>query len=80
MSTKTHNHVNEHGSLPVVSITNWGKYIAFAVKAGDHEMISFIYPADDETTEELIARIRAQFVNLDVEVEDPSKYILSSEN
>jgi hypothetical protein len=74
MSTRTHNHVDERGSLPVVSITNWGKYIALAVKAGDHEMTSFIYPDDDETTEEFIARIRAQFIDLTVEVNDPAKY------
>jgi hypothetical protein len=74
MSTKTHNHVEERGALPKMQITNWEKYITISFKVGDHEMTSFIYPKEDESIGHFIARIRAEFVNLDVEVIDPAKY------
>jgi hypothetical protein len=74
MSTKLSNHVDERGALPKMQIVNWGNYIVLAFKFGDHEMTSFVYPADGESTGEHIARIRAEFVNLDVEVVDPDKY------
>jgi hypothetical protein len=74
MSTKLSNHVDERGALPKIKITNWGSYIAFTFKFGDHESTSFVYPAATETTGQHIARIRAEFVNLDVTVENPDDY------
>ena len=75
MTTRLSNHVKKHGVLPEIEIVNWGTYITFRLKFGDHETTSFIYPADNESTGEYITRIRGKFADVDVTVvEDPSSY------
>ncbi len=74
-TTSLTNHVDQLGALPKMEIVNWGKYIALRFKVGDHETTSFIHPAADESTGDFIARIRAEFVNLDVKVKDPNQYV-----
>ena len=78
MSTKISNHVDKRGALPTIKIVNWGKYITISFKVGDHETTSFIYPAEGESTEEFVVRVRAQFIDIDVEVEDSEKYLIKN--
>ena len=75
MPSSLNNHVRERGSLPEVKITNWGSYVAFELKVGDHTSTSFLHPLEDESIGKFISRIRAQFVNIECQViEDPKVY------
>ena len=66
-TTTTNHHAAEPGVIPTIEITDWGSYITVGFVVEYHSTTTFIYPAKGQSTEELIAAVRASLASPTVE-------------
>jgi hypothetical protein len=74
MTTKIMEHVDEHGVLPTIKVTNWGSYIALVIKIADLESTVFMKPGD-MNIDEYIEDVREALGDFTVSVANRSDYV-----